>query len=216
MPKFAMNQNALSTLAALEAAIREAAESRKADGEKINSAKVTQYATLAAEIWSLPLSKGKLSRANREIVAAALAAEAGIDIDKGTGKRLYDGAVALSAQRKRLEMPTQATADVIEAEMRKRGMTSERAIRRELFPSGETDAVALVVKRFVGTPTYAKGEDGERVVNGWRTGGEFDRLAELRDALDEAERIARAVAENAAKADAERQAVADVLAAFDL
>lgn len=213
---FRMNAAALSTIGALEKDVNQHKGERSKALETINAAKVTQYATLSAEIWSLPLQKGKLSRKNRDVVAAQLAAEAGIDINKGSGKRLYDGAVAISKFRKKLDMPTQATAEAIEAQLIRCEMTSEAKIRAELFPSASNDPVKQVVRQFVGAITWsnAKSDSEEPVPNGWKPGTLAERLQELRNELAEAEIIAQKIAENAQKAEEERIAVAELLADF--
>lgn len=198
-------------------------EASEAANEAINGAKVRQYAEMMGALKDAPKSKGQLSRANRARVEDAMTA-VGIDINKGTGKRLYDGGVGLTvpANYKRIfgedfaDIPTQAGAAYFESRIIEAGLDTERKIIEAVFPAQSSDDIDKIVRKVVGGYTYAKDENGERQINNWRAGKLIDQYDEVMTALQNAKRISDAVQEAAVEKGKENIDIAKILEDLDI
>lgn len=186
-------------------------ESIKADRAMIKTEKLDIYGVAAAEIWNVPLTKGNLPKYAKDAFKDALKNDAGLEPNKGAGKRLYEGSVGISRLRKSLGVPTQATPSAIVDALRAKGINSEADLHKHLR-GDKDDEFSAVVAKWVGRLTYRKDENGKRTPNGWKWGKGYDQLEELIRAIDEAEILGKKIGAEAEKAEDERRAVADLLA----
>jgi len=196
--KFQFDIAAAEAVAAKEVEIKGHKETRSEVTEEINTAKVSQYAQMMAGLRDAPRQKGQLTRPARKSVEDAMDAAGGVDISKGTGKRLYDGAVAMTNPKVYKaalgeDMPTQATAGYFEARLIEAGLTTESKITAAAFPAQSEDAIDQIVRKVVGGYTYRKNDDGTRVPNNWRAGALLDEYDEVIKRLQDAKRISDAV-----------------------
>lgn len=186
---------------------------------EISQEKVAQYARLTSQIWGMPVTGGKLSKTNRAAIAEAMAKHANIVAENGVGKRLLDGAVRLSHQRKSLlkqgdqSPPASMSWQQIEATLINNGFTNESQLRNALFPNAGKTEIDKVVDKFVGSFSNSKDkETGEYFHSGIRTGNNADEFDALISALHERKRIADQVADAVKRGAKEAEALAKILA----
>lgn len=184
--------------------------------EEINSRKIGSYAELIASINGVKLVKGNLPKYARDKVWDGLTADAGLS--KAVAKKYLENSVGAVRE---FDFPTQATASFVEARLIEMDITSEAKLAKAVKPEAVDTPEQRVARDFVGGFTTRKDDDGNRVAGVWKQGKHteegdpFAALQRLRDALDEAERIARAAMEAASVADEERATYEQVMAALD-
>jgi len=198
MGKFAFDIAAAEAVAAHQRDIEAQKATRQEVTEEINTSKVRQYAEMMAGLKDAPRQKGQLTRPARKSVEDGMDAAGGLDISKGQGKRLYDGAVALTNPKVYKDVfgedvPSQATASYFESRLVEKGLNTEQKITKAAFPAQSGDEIDAIVRKVVGGYTYRKEDDGTRVPNNWRAGALIEQYDEVIKRLQDAKRISDAV-----------------------
>jgi hypothetical protein len=192
-------------------------ENKERTAEK-NERKITAYAGLIASINGVKLVNGNLPKYARDKVWEGLTVDAGVS--KAVAKKYLENSVG-AVRPSIFDFPTQATAAHIEARLIEDGIDSEAKLAKRVKPEDVDTPEARIARDFVGGFTTRKDENGNRVPGVFKLGkyvdgdDPFAAVERLRQALDEAQRIARAATEAAAAADVERATFEEVMAALD-
>ena len=184
------------------------------DNEEMADEKLTKYSELASGVWDIKLIKGNLPKSARDAFWDALTKHAGLS--KAKADRYLKNTVGISRMRKEIGVPTQDSSSTgIKVALLAKDLTSENRITKFVAGEDELTPEMEVVKQFVGSWTRAKDEDGVSRPNVYKVGKHADRLDELREALDEAERVQKAARGLMEQAEDDRAAFADVMAILD-
>ena len=123
-----------------------------------NDRKIGAYSLLIASLSGQKLVKGNLPRAVSKQVYKGLIEDAGIK--EASAKRYLENSVGALRE---LDIPTQATPDVVRSILEQDGIDSENKLAKRVNGSDEKDPMVTLAETLVGKFTTRKDDDGNRV-----------------------------------------------------
>ena len=177
-----------------------------------NDRKIGAYSLLIASLSGQKLVKGNLPRAVSKQVYKGLIEDAGIK--EASAKRYLENSVGALRE---LDIPTQATPDVVRSILEQDGIDSENKLAKRVNGSDEKDPMVTLAETLIGKFTTRKDDDGNRVQGVFKASKfEQEDWDRFEDAVRELKAARLAASDAAAIAAAEEKRTNDMAnEAFD-